>query len=114
MGNSPLHPLDAMTAAPDHHELLLENEQVRVLDTRLDPGQRTPVHAHQWPAVLYIQSWSDFIRCDADGNVVLDSRTIASTPAPGTALWTPALDPHYVENVGENVLHVIGVELKGQ
>jgi len=24
--------LDAMTAAPDHHELLMENDQVRVLD----------------------------------------------------------------------------------
>ena len=30
--------LDAMVAAPAHHEVLLENERVRVLDTRLRPG----------------------------------------------------------------------------
>ena len=35
--------LDAMAAAPDHHAILLENDQVRVLDTRLAPGERTPV-----------------------------------------------------------------------
>ena len=37
-----MHPLDAMTAAPDHHKVLLENDKVRVLDTRLGPGQQTP------------------------------------------------------------------------
>jgi hypothetical protein len=32
-------PLDAMASAPDHHTILLENEHVRVLDTRLAAGQ---------------------------------------------------------------------------
>ena len=32
-----MHPLDAMAAAPDHHKVLLENDKVRVLDTRLGP-----------------------------------------------------------------------------
>ena len=36
-----------MTAAPNHHEILKENEQVRVLDTRLGPGERTAVHTHR-------------------------------------------------------------------
>jgi quercetin dioxygenase-like cupin family protein len=48
-GAQALDPLDAMSAAPHHHEVLLENETVRVLDTRLAPGERTPVHTHQWP-----------------------------------------------------------------
>jgi len=30
--------LDAMIAAPEHHEILLENDRVRVLDTRPGPG----------------------------------------------------------------------------
>ncbi len=38
--------LDATTAAPNHHEVLLENDRVRVLDTRIGPGERTPVHTH--------------------------------------------------------------------
>ena len=67
--------LDAMIAAPDHHEVLLEDDRVRVLDTRLGPGERTPVHTHASPAALYVMSWSDFLRRDADGNLIVDSRT---------------------------------------
>jgi hypothetical protein len=48
------HALDAMAVAADHHAVLLENEQVRVLDTRLGPGERTAVHTHEWPAALYV------------------------------------------------------------
>ena len=107
----PTHALDAMAVAADHHEILLENERVRVLDTRLGPGERTAVHTHEWPAALYVLGWSDFVRMDGDGNVLVDSRT-REAPAPGQALWLPPLEPHCVENVGQGVLHIIAVELK--
>lgn len=107
------HPLDAMTAAPGHHGVLFENDRVRVLDTRLSPGDRTPVHAHEWPAALYVLSWSDFVRCDPEDNVLFDSRGSGTPPpAPGTALWLAPLEPHYVRNVGVKDLHIIAVEVK--
>jgi predicted metal-dependent enzyme (double-stranded beta helix superfamily) len=105
-------PLDAMAAAPDHHRVLLENDQVRVLDTRLAPGETTPIHEHGWPAVLHVLSWSDFVRVDREGNVVLDSRAAGMTHVPGTIVWGPALMPHAVRNVGERELHVIAIEIK--
>jgi mannose-6-phosphate isomerase-like protein (cupin superfamily) len=105
--------LDAMIAAPAHHEVLLENDRVRVLDTLLRPGESTPVHTHPWPSVLYVLSWSDFIRCDADGRVLLDSRTLGSRPDKGSTLWTAALGPHSARNVGTTELRVIAVEMKG-
>jgi mannose-6-phosphate isomerase-like protein (cupin superfamily) len=107
-----LHPLDAMTVARDHHTVLHENDRVRVLDTRLGAGGRTPVHSHQWPSVLYVPSWSDFVRYDPEGNVVMDSRSMTSRPAVGAALWSPPLAPHSVANIGDSDLHIIGVELK--
>lgn len=113
-GAARLHPLDAMSAAVDHHFVLLENERVRVLDTRLKAGERTPVHTHQWPAALYVLSWSDFVRYDPDGNVLVDSRTMGGTPAAGGALWAGPLVPHYVRNVGERDLHISAVELKAE
>ena len=106
------HPLDAMTAAPDHHAVLFENEHVRVLDTCLAPGQQTPVHAHQWPAALYVLSWSDFLRRDETGAVLVDSRE-RSAPAPGSSLWIDPLPPHFVENIGATDLHILAVEVKG-
>jgi hypothetical protein len=103
---------DALIAAPAHHTLLLENEAVRVLDTRIGPGERTPVHTHAWASVLYILSWSAFVRRDAAGQVILDSRTIPQLAiSPGT-LWSPPLPPHSLENVGPTDLWVISVELK--
>jgi len=56
--------LDAMVTAPDHHEILLENERVRVLDSRIKPGETVPVHTHRWASVLYVLGTSDFIRYD--------------------------------------------------
>jgi hypothetical protein len=76
------HPLDARAVAPAEHVLLLENEHVRVLDARVAPGARTPVHAHEWPGVLYVISTSDFVRYDPEGNVLLDSRTLPRRMSP--------------------------------
>jgi hypothetical protein len=104
--------LDAMTAAPHHHDVMLENDRVRVLDTRLGPGERTPVHTHRWPAVLYVLSWSNFVRYDPEGKVLVDSRSMERPPAIGAAMWSAPLPPHYVHNVGDADLHVIAVELK--
>ena len=106
------HQLDAMLAAPEHHEILLENDRVRVLDTRLAPGDQTPIHSHKSSAALYVMSWSDFLRRDAEGNVIVDSRSWHRQPTVGEALWLPPLPPHSVENVGTAVLRLIAVELK--
>lgn len=106
------HGLDAMMAAPDHHAVLLENDRVRVLDTRLAPGERTPVHAHSSAAALYVMSWSDFLRRDESETVVVDSRSWDRTPAIGEALWLPPLPAHSIENVGTADLRLIAVELK--
>jgi hypothetical protein len=108
-----LDPLDAMTAAPEHHRILLENDRVRVLDAYVAPGEETPVHTHRWPSVLYILTSSHFVRYEPDRKVSVDSRTLASKPEGGAVLWTPALGPHFVKNVGEQELRVIAVELKG-
>jgi hypothetical protein len=113
MPNQPPWPeeLDALTAAPHHHTLLFENEFVRVLDTRVPPGQTVPLHSHQWPSALYIRSWSDFIRRNADGLTIVDSRTIAKIP-PESAFWSGPLPPHTLENIGNLELRAISVELK--
>ena len=100
-----------MKVARQNHKVLLENDHVRVLDASVDPGERTPVHTHQWPGILYVITWSDFIRYDVDDNVLLDSRKMP-IPEKGAALWSDALPPHYVINIGTNELRVITVELK--
>ena len=106
--------LDALIAAPQHHTLLFENDFVRVLDTNIPAGEKTEVHTHRFPCSLYVLSWSDFIRYDMDGNVMVDSRTLSKTPFAGAALWSEPLTPHSLKNIGDSNLHVISVEIKRQ
>jgi hypothetical protein len=104
--------LDALIAAPKYHTLLLENEAVRVLETRIPAGETVPVHTHRWPSVYYITNWSDFVRRDADGNILLDTRVQSSKmPAP-CAIWSEALPPHSLENVGPSEIRLISIEIK--
>jgi hypothetical protein len=105
--------LDALDAAPGSHRLLFENDAVRVLETRISSGETTELHTHRWPGVLYILSFGHFVRRDADGAVLVDTRNGGSLPQPGSAIWSGALPPHTLENVDALEIHVIGVELKG-
>ena len=112
--NSPEWPgfLDALVAAPNHHKLLFENERVRVLETRIAAGDRTPVHTHRWSSALYVLSWSDFIRYDDQGNILVDSRNIEAFKNPPTVAWSRPLPPHALHNIGATDLAIIAVELK--
>jgi hypothetical protein len=102
--------LDAVTAAPKHHRVIFENERVRMLDTRIPPGDIVPVHTHRWPAVYYTLRYSPFIRRDAEGHILFDSRTLPN--ALPEAAWIDCLPPHSVENVGDAEAHLISVETK--
>jgi hypothetical protein len=59
-----------------------------------------------------VLEWSDFVRRDADGRVLADSREMKAKPAPGQALWLEPLGPHWVENVGDGDLRIVAVEIK--
>jgi hypothetical protein len=104
--------MDALVAAPNHHTLLLENEKMRVVQTRIPAGQMVPVHTHRLSGVLFIQSWSDLIRRDEYGNVLLDTRQSPDKPGLNTPLWQEPLPPHTVENVGGAEFHRVQVEIK--
>ncbi|MFZ0278673.1 MAG: hypothetical protein WA254_05505 [Candidatus Sulfotelmatobacter sp.] len=104
--------LDALVAAPGHHTLLMESEKVRVVRTRILPGQTVPLHTHRWPGVLFIAAWSDLIRRDRQGNVLLDTRQRDDDPTINAPLWQEPLPPHTVENVGGAGFNAVQVELK--
>ena len=104
--------LDALLAAPAHHTLLLENEKMRVVQTRIPPGQTVPAHTHRFAGVLFIQNWSDLIRRDQHGTVLLDTRQLVGKPSLNTPLWQEPLPPHTVENVGGAEFNAVQVEIK--
>jgi len=104
--------LDALQAAPESHRLLLENDAVRVLETRIAPGETPLPHTHRWPGILYVLSIGHFVRRDAQGAILVDTRGGGALPQPGSPIWSGALPPHTLENVDISEIHAIGVELK--
>lgn len=108
----PAH-LDAVIAAPENHKVLLENDQVRVLEVFLAPGEKEPLHHHKWPSVLYIQEAGDFIDYDQNGKVIFDTREL---PEPLTFPLTMHKDPeapHAPVNLSKTTpIRLIRVEMK--
>jgi len=104
--------LDALVAAPDHHQLLLENERVRVLLTNIPAGALVPLHTHRWGGVAHVQSWSHFLRRDEEGEILFDSRQAGDPPQIPSTQWMQPLPPHSVENLGPLDIRILIVEIK--
>lgn len=105
--------LDAVIAAPDNHRILLENDQVRVLEVTLGPGEVEPLHHHRWPSALHITAAGHFIDRNADGEVITDTRELdGPLPMPLT-MWKEAEAPHSVENLSSTeTIRLIRIEQK--
>jgi hypothetical protein len=104
--------LDALRASAAHHQLLLENERARVLETVIPAGETTAIHTRRWPSIQHVVGGSDIVRRDADGTVMLDTRAAGEPLEASMTLWSAPMPPHSVENVGAAELRVIVVELK--
>ncbi len=104
--------LDGVVAAPDHHRVIFENQEVRVLETVIRAGDSTPLHTHRRATVMYVISGSHFIRRDESGQVMLDTRDQDPPFEMPPVLWSDGTPAHTLENTGDDDLVVIGVELK--
>ena len=104
--------LDAVTAAPENHKVIFENEHVRVLEVRIASHSKEPIHAHCWPATLYIQQAGDIIDRDANGKILFDSRQLKAKPKVPFVEWTPQDPPHSIENLDDLPLKLIRIEKK--
>jgi hypothetical protein len=104
--------LDAVTAAPENHRILLENDHVRVLEVTMAPREVENLHHHRWPSVLYIMEAGHFIDRDADGTVIVDTRETGGLPPLPFTMWKDAEAPHAVESLSDGPIQLIRVELK--
>jgi len=94
---------DAVVVDPDVHNVVLENEYVRVFEARAGGGAKSPMHSHP-PFVLASLGSARVKLTLPDGSKqILDLR-------PGTVLWLENAE-HSWELLAGN-LHVIGVEVK--
>jgi quercetin dioxygenase-like cupin family protein len=95
---------DVVKVSPETHSVLFENDQVRVLDVHVKPGETVGMHSH--PAgILYYLTDATLKITSADGKH--ETREVKA----GTAVWSEAVT-HAAENVGPTELHEVQTELK--
>lgn len=102
--------LDAVMAAPESHEVIFEDETVRVVRVVIDPGVKEPVHTHVWPSHMLVYASSPLRYYDDQGGVVDIPESMSKRPK---AEWMAPEGPHAVENVGEKRYEAVRVEYKG-
>lgn len=94
---------DAVSADPDVHKVILENEFVRVFDARASKGAKSPMHTHP-PMVLVSLGKTRFRMTLADGKSSIFDLN------PGQALWVE--NAHHSWELIAGELHAIGIEIK--
>lgn len=94
---------DPVVTNPGLYRVIMENERVRVLEYRDQPGDKTTPHHHPDSVMVTLSS---FRRKLSSGEHEVD----VEVPA-GVARWLPTQD-HSGENIGDTQTHTIFVELK--
>ena len=96
--------MDPTSTDPDKYKVIFENDRVRVLEYRDEPGQATRPHEHP-DSVMYTLSSFDRRLVGEDG-AARDVRLAA-----GEVRWLDA-QAHSGQNIGQTATHVLFVELK--
>jgi beta-alanine degradation protein BauB len=105
---------DELAAARTNHDigttLWLENDHLRVFESRLEPGQRTSFHIHDKTYFWTVVDAGRGLQRAPDGTWTIRDYAVGDT---AYLRHTPA-DPliHDLENVGETTLRFVTVEFK--
>ena len=95
---------DVVKVAGDSHQVIFENEHVRILAVHFKPGQVAPMHSHPENVSYYL----------SDGKLRIplpDGKVIERSPKAGTAGWSDAVT-HAAENIGTTDFQQVQVEIK--
>ena len=95
---------DAVEVAPHVYKSVIENDRVRVLESKMAPGSSTEMHHH--PAVVAVALTNAKVRFTLG-----DGQTMEAELKEGDSMYLEAVD-HATENIGDNDIHVMLVELK--
>jgi beta-alanine degradation protein BauB len=95
---------DAAKVAPHVYKVLFENEQVRLLEVSMQPGDRTEMHTHP-DNLLYVLSGGKVTFTGPSGEVA-----DLEVPA-GMSMWMEATE-HATDNVGGSAIHALFFEPK--
>jgi quercetin dioxygenase-like cupin family protein len=96
---------DAVKVAPKNFKVLQENQEVRVVQDTLAPGETEATHTH--PAGWYYVTMPGAMKV-----TYADGRTTTWTAKAGEQAWMDAEPAHTSENIGKTTIQYVLVEVK--
>ena len=97
---------DATQSDGDKYKVVLENAQVRVLEYRDLPGEKTHLHKHPQFVVVAMEPFRRRLHLP-------DGRILTREFKAGDVIYSDG-ESHIGENVGNSPTHVLLIEMKGE
>ena len=95
---------DMVKVAPNNSKVLVDNDQVRVVEVSLKPGEKLPMHSHP-SYVVYFLTGGKVKTTTADG------KSTEVEHKAGEAIWSEPVT-HSNVNIGTTLQKALVVELK--
>ncbi len=97
--------IDVVKVSPNQCKVLLENEQVRIFEYSLKPGEKDTPHTHP-PKTYYVVSGGT-LRVYPENQRPFDAEEVQ-----GQVEWSGYVGKHYVENIGSTTVTLVVTEVK--
>lgn len=95
---------DPVKVAPKNVKVVFENNRIRVIEVRMKPGEKLPMHSHPPHLTLTLTDFKGkYVGADGQAQIG-EGKTSAWS-------WTEAIT-HASENVGTTEIHAFAIEMK--
>lgn len=108
------HPdlLDSVHAAPKQHEVMFENDRIRLLEVMILPGESEQLHGHKYPSVFAFDSVQPALHDQTpDGKALEIPRGLMNNEFPACLAMGPQ-ELHAATNVDSFPQHFYRLEFK--
>ena len=95
---------DAVTADPKHYSVSFENEVVRLLRVKYEPGEKSVMHRHPASCAVFLT--------DQTFNFTLPDGTTEPAAVPAGALGCSDANVHLPQNIERDAAEFIMIEFK--
>jgi len=96
---------DPVKVAPKNVKVVLENDRVRVIEVRIKPGEKIPMHSHPAHVTIALSNFKGKW-VSGEGEPTVNQFKV------DTVAWSEPIT-HSSENLGSTEIHAIAIELKG-
>jgi len=104
---------DAMQASTKNHRILFENEEVRILEVVIMPGEKEDFHTHKWKSVFIVDSLADMRYYGPQGEIQYERKAPPPAAFRTSVTWKEPEGLHAIENLSNTqVIHGIRIEMK--